>query len=144
MTELWDDNTILFNTVPSDVNASAPGRRIYTGDNTITISSTHPLGWGKMDFTTSAISADMLGVDNDAVRDNVVNYVRGVGRTTKLGDIFHSKPVVVGPPSRFYFDTGYSTPAGGGFVDEQVHPQPGSLRRDERRVASRVPDREVC
>jgi type IV pilus assembly protein PilY1 len=51
----------------------------------------------------------MLTVDNTAIRDNVVNYVRGEGRTTKLGDIFHSKPVVVGPPSRFFFDAGYST-----------------------------------
>ena len=57
----------------------------------------------------------MLAVDNNSARDNVVNYVRGTGHdnNAKLGDIFHSKPVVVGPPSQFYFDEGYSTAVGG-------------------------------
>ena len=86
---------------------TAASRRIYAGytDNT---------SWSRLDFTTSAITPAMLTVDNTAVRDDVVNYVRGEGRTTKLGDIFHSKPVVVGPPSQFYFDDGYSTAVGGG------------------------------
>jgi type IV pilus assembly protein PilY1 len=109
MTLLWDDNTILRDT-------AASARRIYAGytDNT---------SWSRLDFTISAITPAMLTVDNTAVRDNVVNYIRGEGRTTKLGDIFHSKPVVVGPPSRFFFDDGYSTAVGAtqSFVESKAH-----------------------
>jgi type IV pilus assembly protein PilY1 len=56
----------------------------------------------------------MLDVSSTGIRDNVVNYVRGANHdnNAKLGDIFHSKPVVVGPPSRFFFDEGYSTAVG--------------------------------
>ncbi|MBP2673383.1 MAG: pilus assembly protein PilY [Deltaproteobacteria bacterium] len=104
LTSHWDADNVLKNTDPDD-------RRIYTSDNT----------WGRQDFETSYITAAMLNVDNNAVRDNVVAYVRGEGHdnNAKLGDIFHSKPVVVGPPSRFYFDEGYSTAVGSAqsFVD---------------------------
>lgn len=90
----WDADTMLASTDPSN-------RRIFSSDNT----------WHRLDFTTSHITPEMLGVDNTAVRDNVVAYVQGYNHdnTAKLGDIFHSKPVVVGPPSRLYFDRGYST-----------------------------------
>ncbi len=88
---------------------TASSRRIYAGytDNT---------SWSRLDFTTELQRSPpaMLSVDNTAVRNNVVNYIRGVGHdnNAKLGDIFHSKPVVVGPPSRFFFDEGYSTAVG--------------------------------
>jgi type IV pilus assembly protein PilY1 len=66
----------------------------------------------------------LLAVDNTDVRNSVVDYVRGVGHANnaKLGDIFHSKPVVVGPPSRFYFDAGYSTAVGASqsFADDRA------------------------
>lgn len=95
---LWDADNVLKGTSPSN-------RRIYTSDNT----------WTRRDFTTAYITPTMLAIDNNSARDNVVNYVRGVGHdnNAKLGDIFHSKPVVVGPPSQFYFDAGYSTAVGG-------------------------------
>jgi type IV pilus assembly protein PilY1 len=96
-TSHWDADNVLKSTASSS-------RRIYTSDNT----------WTRRDFTTSYITAAMLGVDNDTARDNVVNYVRGEGHdnNAKLGDVFHSKPIVVGPPSRFFFDEGYSTEVG--------------------------------
>jgi len=109
-TSHWDAATVLQGTDPSN-------RRIFTGytDNT---------SWSRLDFTTSAMTPELLGVDNTALRDDVVNYVRGVGHdnNAKFGDIFHSKPVVVGPPSRFFFDEGYSTAVGASksFVDAKA------------------------
>ncbi|MCL5884592.1 MAG: PilC/PilY family type IV pilus protein [Deltaproteobacteria bacterium] len=102
----WDADNVLASTAEGD-------RRIFTADNT----------WSRIAFTTSTVTPAMLAVDNTAARDNVVNYVRGVGRTAKLGDIFHSKPVVVGPPSRFFFDDGYSTAVGAtqSFADAKAH-----------------------
>ncbi len=113
LTSHWDADNVLKTIAPAD-------RRVFAGytDNT---------NWSRLDFTTTSITPVMLSVDNTAVRDNVVNYVRGVGHdnNAKLGDIFHSKPVVVGPPSRFFFDEGYSTIVGTGatqsFVDAKAH-----------------------
>jgi type IV pilus assembly protein PilY1 len=108
-TSHWDADNVLKSTSPSS-------RHIYAG-------YTDNVSWSKIDFDTS-IAPALLAVDNTAARDSVVNYVRGVGHTNnaKLGDIFHSKPVVVGPPSRFYFDAGYSTAVGGGqsFADARA------------------------
>ncbi|OIP36941.1 MAG: hypothetical protein AUK27_00050 [Deltaproteobacteria bacterium CG2_30_66_27] len=110
MTSHWEAGNVLKSTLPAD-------RNIYTADNT----------WTRLGFTTAAITPEMLGVDNTAARDNVVNYIRGAGHdnNAKLGDIFHSKPIVVGPPSRFYFDEGYSTAVGGtgavSFVEGSAH-----------------------
>jgi type IV pilus assembly protein PilY1 len=113
-TSHWDAATVLQGTDPA-------ARRIFAGytDNT---------SWSRRDFVTSGsnITAAMLGVNTEADRLAVINYVRGVGHdnNTKLGDIFHSKPVVVGPPSRFFFDDGYSTAVGTGnpqsFVDAKA------------------------
>jgi type IV pilus assembly protein PilY1 len=109
-TSHWDADNVLKATSPSS-------RNIYAG-------YTDNVSWSRIDFTTSSITPAMLAVDNTDVRDSVVNYVRGVGHTNnaKLGDIFHSKPVVVGPPSRFYFDAGYSTAVGAGqsFADAKA------------------------
>ncbi|MBE0604046.1 MAG: hypothetical protein IH611_10550, partial [Deltaproteobacteria bacterium] len=93
----WDADVVLKAMDPDD-------RRIYTSDNS----------WTRQDFDSDSgtyVSAAILGVDNDAARDNVVAFVRGEmnDNNAKLGDIFHSKPVVVGPPSRYFFDDGYST-----------------------------------
>jgi Tfp pilus tip-associated adhesin PilY1 len=102
ITWLWDADNVLKGTGVSS-------RRIYTSDNT----------WTRQEFTTTYITPAMLAVDNNSARDNVVNYVRGAGHdnNAKLGDIFHSKPVVVGPPSPFYFDEGYSTGGANSFVN---------------------------
>jgi len=109
-TSYWDAGAVLQGTDPAD-------RRIFAGytDNT---------SWSRINFTTSAVTPAMLGVGTTALRDAVVNYVRGVGHdnNVKLGDIFHSKPVVIGPPSRFYVEEGYSTAVGASesFVDAKA------------------------
>jgi len=53
----------------------------------------------RVDFTTSYV--DTLGpIIKDVNNDNegLINFVRGAGRSWKLGDSNHSAPVVVGPP----------------------------------------------
>jgi PilC-like protein with beta-propeller domain len=101
---LWDAGELLRSRTPSS-------RNIYLG-------YTDNVNWSRLDFDTTSITVPMLGVDNTAVRNSVVNYIRGVGHdnNSKLGDIFHSKPIVVGPPSRFYLDGGYSSAVGGSGV----------------------------
>jgi len=117
ITWLWDADNVLKGTDPSS-------RRIYSGA---------PGGgtWGRLDFGTNpsgatspqAVDNNMLnvsgGTGTGTIFDNVVKYVRGVGHdnNAKMGDIFHSKPVVVGPPSQFYFDEGYSTGGVNSFVN---------------------------
>ena len=72
-------------------------------------------------FNNICISATDLDVVDNTERDKLISYVRGIDsydddgdgntteeRTWKLGDIFHSGPVIVGAPKRFYFDSGYS------------------------------------
>jgi len=64
----------------------------------------------RVDFTTSYV--DTLGpIIKDVNNDNegLINFVRGAGRSWKLGDSNHSTPVVVGPPQEeaFLMGTGY-------------------------------------
>jgi type IV pilus assembly protein PilY1 len=71
------------------------------------------VGSSRVEFKTStaAITAAMLGVSTSTDRDKVIDYIRGIdtidengnGNSTeerewKLGDIFHSSPVLVTPP----------------------------------------------
>ena len=102
MTSNWDADNVLKQV--TDLST----RKIYTSVTTDNVT------WNRIPFTTADVTVGMLGVDNTAVRDDVVNYVRGANHdnNAKLGDIFHSKPVVVGPPSTFFFDMGYSTAVG--------------------------------
>ena len=100
---LWDAGTVLR-------DRAASTRTIYTVIDDILV-----------EFDNINITAADLGVANDTERDKLISYVRGIdsydddgdGNTTeerswKLGDIFHSGPVIVGVPKRFYFDYGYS------------------------------------
>jgi len=70
--------------------------------------------------TTASITAAMLGVSTSADRDKIINYIRGIDtidengngnateeREWKLGDIFHSSPVLVTPPIAPSTDAGY-------------------------------------
>ena len=93
------------------------------GGGTATTSPTRPSP------TPTPSPADLgLAAADTANRDKVVGFIRGTDsyddnsnnnttedRTWKLGDIFHSTPVVVGPPSQTYFDQGFS--GAGGFAD---------------------------
>ncbi len=66
-----------------------------------------------------------LDVSSNSERQKIINHVRGIdaydldqnGNTTeprewKLGDIFHSNAVIVGEPSRFFEDQGFSGTGG--------------------------------
>jgi type IV pilus assembly protein PilY1 len=81
---------------------SASSRTIYTN-----------IRGGLQDFRTSNgnITAAMLGVATDADKNKLIEYIRGIDtydedadgnvteeRAWKLGDIFHSAPVLVTPP----------------------------------------------
>jgi type IV pilus assembly protein PilY1 len=76
------------------------------------------------DFTTAnaAINSTVLGAADNTERDKIINYIRGAvdyndedadtttaeERPWKLGDIFHSTPVVVTPPWMPTTDTSYT------------------------------------
>jgi type IV pilus assembly protein PilY1 len=90
---------------------SAASRTMYT-----------VVGTSREPFTVgnSAITTAMLGVATSADRDEVINFVRGADtndedkdgnvtedRPWKLGDIFHSTPVLVTPPVRGLADSSY-------------------------------------
>jgi type IV pilus assembly protein PilY1 len=103
---IWDAGTAL--------NSMTSGSRtIYTA-----------IGGSLSPFTktNSAITTTMLGVATTALRDKVIDFVRGVDvndentnnnttedRPWKLGDIFHSTPVLVSAPLLALNDTSYQT-----------------------------------
>jgi type IV pilus assembly protein PilY1 len=79
---------------------SASSRTIYT-----------IVGGALTTFNNTNVTAALLGVADNTARDKVINFVRGVDtedenangntsedRSWKLGDIFHSTPVLVTPP----------------------------------------------
>jgi type IV pilus assembly protein PilY1 len=72
--------------------------------------------------TNSNLTRDVLAVSTDADRNNLISHIRGKdtydmdpkdGNTTndrlsKLGDIFHSDPVIVGSPNPNFEDDGFT------------------------------------
>ncbi|MCX6559449.1 MAG: PilC/PilY family type IV pilus protein [Candidatus Aminicenantes bacterium] len=56
--------------------------------------------YSRRDFTTANTGtlASLL-VDPDADNAGLIEFVRGVGRSWKLGDILHSSPTIMGPPA---------------------------------------------
>jgi hypothetical protein len=59
-------------------------------------------------FDTANITAADLAVATDARRNEVVGFYRGEPaynlENWKLGDLFHTNPVAVKTPSKFFFD----------------------------------------
>jgi len=105
LTLRWDTNDLLDNT-------TAASRKMYTASP----------GGSRILFDNSAITTSMLSVSTTTELNNVINYVRGTSRSLKLGDIYHSKPVLVGEPSPFFVDSGYSTGVGGtSFYETYIH-----------------------
>jgi type IV pilus assembly protein PilY1 len=99
---IWDASENLMATAPSS-------RKIYTY-----------LGGGLKSFVYENLTNADLAVPSDWERQRIINHIRGIdaydidqdGNTTetrewKLGDIFHSNPVIVGEPSRFFEDVGF-------------------------------------
>ena len=58
-------------------------------------------------FDSANIAPADLDVANETEKMKIINRVRGMPGQWKLGDIFHSSPLVVGPPVPFFYDTGY-------------------------------------
>jgi Tfp pilus tip-associated adhesin PilY1 len=77
--------------------------------------------WSREDFFTgNSVSSyltsapSLLGLSTVAQVNNVVdNVVMRRLKTRRMGDIYHSTPVIIGAPSKFFIDTGFSTPVGG-------------------------------
>jgi hypothetical protein len=121
------DNTLTFRwDAATQLQAKSPSsREILTGrfDNT---SST----WSREAFTTSNMSVADLGVPDTATRDALVDYIRGANHDNnmKLGDIFHSKPVLVSSPSVFHVEDGYSHLASG---DSGIMPGGKTFMKDK-------------
>jgi type IV pilus assembly protein PilY1 len=63
---------------------------------------------GFVNFNSSNLTPADLGVATAQQRDQIISYVSN----QQLGDIFHSNAVIVGPPSQYFQDTGYSGPGG--------------------------------
>ena len=116
---VWDAGQAL-------TNISASDRIIYTVANeTTTTSGTSTTGGGSLTAFTksnSAVTQSLLAVSTSTARDGVIDFVRGIdvndenrnGNTTedrawKLGDIFHSTPVLVTPPVLASNDSSYQT-----------------------------------
>ena len=115
---IWDAHGIL-KTISSD------SRKIYT----------YLGGIDKDEFkvANSSLTKEVLDVAAGD-RDKLIKHIRGIdaydinnnGKWDEkrllteniwiLGDIFHSNPVIVGEPSRFFEDTGFNGP--GGFYEE--------------------------
>ena len=105
-TPAWDAGQVLSTTTPSS-------RTIYTLVSGV-----------RQSFTTSnsAITTSLLGAADSTEKNMIINYLRGTpdindedgdGNTTedrpwKLGDIFHSTPVLVSPPFLMSSDSTYS------------------------------------
>ena len=114
-TAVWDAGTQL-----STKTAASRNIKTYVGGSLV-------------DFSTTNITATHLAVTSSPfplgattsteARDRLVNYIRGAvdyndedldgnlteARPWKLGDIFHSTPVLVTPPSSTNADTSYAT-----------------------------------
>ena len=105
----WDSGDKLATSIPST------SRKIYTAVNQS----------GKLavfDKTNNAINPARFAVPGRATSDQVIDYIRGVDtfdennngnftedRAWKLGDIFHSTPVLVTPPLLALNDSSYQT-----------------------------------
>jgi len=103
---VWDAGTQLSQTTSSS-------RTLYT-----------LISGARANFSTSnsSITNAMVGASSGSERNDIIDFVRGVDtydddvdgdkteqRAWKLGDIFHSTPVLVGPPSSATSDVSYNS-----------------------------------
>ena len=101
-------------TLPVDANGEPLSAPIWVSSIPESrVIKTYTTSKGFVDFTSSNITKDDLGVSTDAARDELISYIRNL----PLGDIFHSNSVIIGSPSPFYQDTGYS--GTGGFYENK-------------------------
>ena len=116
---VWEAGQVLSTT-------SASSRTIKTVASwTTTTSGTSTVGTGSLtsfDKTNSAITQSLLAVTSSTERDNVIDYLRGIDvldedkdsnttedRAWKLGDVFHSTPVLITAPVLALNDSSYQS-----------------------------------
>ena len=109
---VWEAGAILANT-------PAANRTIYTVTSAYS-GGTSPPSMQSFATTNTNLTTTLLGVSTSTAVSNAIQFIRGIdvtdengnGNTTeerewKLGDIFHSTPVVVAPPSKASSDSTY-------------------------------------
>lgn len=125
-------------TLDTDIDGNpAPGSLIWEAAEKLkaTASSDRKImtyvGGSMKAFTAANIARSDLDVGDEAAREKLIAHIRGRDaydidpvngvteeeRRWKLGDIFHSNPVIVGSPSSFFKEEGFSGP--GGFYEEK-------------------------
>ena len=101
-------------TLPVDVNGFPVQAPIWVAsipDSGSRVIKTY-VGGGLKDFISANLAPGDLGVGTNGQRDALVSYIRNL----PLGDIFHSNSVILGSPSQFFEDVGFS--GTGGFYEK--------------------------
>jgi len=92
-------------TLPVDVNGEPLNAPIWVSSMPESrVIKTYTTSKGFVDFTSTNLTNGDLNVSSIADRNDLIGYIRNL----PLGDIFHSNSVIIGSPSPFYQDTGYS------------------------------------
>jgi|CryGeyStandDraft_6_1057127.scaffolds.fasta_scaffold10344_2 type IV pilus assembly protein PilY1 len=102
-------------TFPVDANGEPINAPIWSSsipDSGSRVIKTY-VGGALKDFTSANLTKEDLDVGSDAEKNALISYIRNLG----LGDIFHSNSVIVGAPSQFYIEEGYS--GTGGFYENK-------------------------
>jgi len=97
----WDGGETLYSI---NRNYGSEPRNVYTA-------SYSSGAWSRQDFSSSNswLDNNVLGVPSSGRDDLINNVVLRTNAAKRLGDIFHSNPVLVKSPNPFFFDTGFST-----------------------------------
>src|SRR5207245_3489514 len=116
---VWEAGAVL--------NGIAPGSRTIKTVTSVTtaVSGSSTVGTGtlsSLDKSNGAITYTKLGVADSTARDKLIDFLRGIDafdennntnttedRPWKLGDIFHSTPVLVTPPVLALNDSSYQS-----------------------------------
>ncbi len=104
----WDAGTGLKSLDSANRNYSTNPRKVYTA-------SVSGSTWTRQAFSTSNgwLDNNVLSVPSAEKNNLIDDIVLRSSRTKRLGDIYHSTPVVVGAPSQFFSAPGFSTAVGG-------------------------------
>jgi type IV pilus assembly protein PilY1 len=113
-----DEHYLKWGAFDANKNLDPGSRKIYT-----------VVGGVRKDFVYGNLTNEDLDVPSVRDRADLVNHIRGIdaydtngngnkteARESKLGDIFHSNAVIVGSPSPFFEDVGFS--GTGNFYDQ--------------------------
>jgi hypothetical protein len=103
----WDAGTGLNSLDSANRNYSANPRKVYTA-------SVSGSTWTREAFSTSNgwLDNNVLSVPSAEKNNLIDEIVLRSSRPKRLGDIYHSTPVVVGAPSQFFSAPGFSSAVG--------------------------------